>query len=61
VTVTQCHTLGIHYGVIKLYPTSKGLSDMIEIEHAYLSTRACDNVNNEGEDEDAIVDGTIYK
>ena len=61
VTVKQCGILGIHYGIIELYPTSKGLSDMKETEHAYLVARGCENLKNEGEGEYTIEDGTIQK
>lgn len=51
VTVKPCCILGSHYGIIKLYSTSKGLSDGIVIVNAYLVTRGCDNLNEEGEGE----------
>jgi hypothetical protein len=59
VTTKQIRILGIHYGIVKLYPTSKGSSDMIEMEHTYLVPRGRDHLHTEGEEEDTIEGETI--
>lgn len=60
-TARHRHILGIHYRIIKLYPTSKGLSEMIEMEVAYLATEVCDNLQTAGDHKDKIIGGTVQK
>ena len=60
VTVRYCYILGVHYGIIKLCTMSKRYSKTVKWSFAYHVTRVCDKFQNEGEDEDQIVGGTIH-
>jgi hypothetical protein len=61
VIVNLGYILGIHQGIVKLYPTSKGLLDTLEMEPTYLITHTCDHFQTEGEAEGEVVRRTMQE
>ena len=61
VIVNLGHILGIHQGIVELYPTSKDLLDTLEMEPTYLITHTCDHLQTEGEAECEVVRRAMQK
>ena len=59
--VKHHHLLGIHKGIVKLYPRGKIFLISVEMEATYFITQACQDLQTEGDAKNKIVCSTMQK